>query len=823
MLMLRERLLSWQRSATASLCADSSPSDQASGDVVRKCYGGVVRGHSRVTEGDLGDRTQTFMSTGPYDLMETTGHAVQDRDGDRNRHEEPADERPQVQPTRPLRHLVDTHGTARTDTSLWTQGLRHGDSIVEALCFPEEEPPGGPLDRGPGGTDPGPGDEALVCPLCPQTAPLSETDRLLKHLLLDHKMVVADVKLIADLPKYMSYWKGRFLDQPITEYCSVIKTNSEGPVEKQEFYFLLCDVLPEDRLLREQLQQRRLEETLDQQERERNDTSFHRVCMFCSEEFTGNRASLLNHMAREHSFSVGLPDNIVYCTQFLDLLQRKLDSLQCLYCEKPFRDKTTLKDHMRKKSHRRINAKNHEYDRFYVINYLEMGKSWEEVQSEDDREMVDNDDDWSDWQAHPVCAVCLFCEQQSETMDKMYSHMQEVHGFHLHQLKTQLNLKFYQQVKLVNYIRRELHQCRCYGCQEKFGSKEEVLQHIMAAGHVMQLPALSVWDQPHEEEEGEGEGPADHRNVPVIAEDISDLQALRQTSVLNQLLKNPNPPLTRTSLAQRHLLDGGAVLQRAEGLGEVAGVGAQRDQHAALQGDRAPFYTWRPCAKVGVVYAGGCGLCRCTLASPLRQGCRRWVSFEFLKGTCRALHLRALNTCRTTQRLEVSQGDQVAEVPPAGGPFQTLTCPRAVRDLLMAAASTSLSPFASVLEMRSEPARSHRVNVPREVTPETRSTPSTVSVRTRGDLSVLFARLHGDDDVVLGLDGDLGETRDGHSRGPGPESPAAVRLSHNSQTISPLSSSSHLDMGPLLCSHLSLLKERRHRPSSLPLALGSFS
>lgn len=109
-----------------------------------------------------------------------------------------------------------------------------------------------------------------------------------------------------------------------------------------------------------------------------------------------SRSSLLNHMAREHSFSIGLPDNIVYCSEFLDTLQDKLDryanrcflftalsfvsrafsfcsprfSLQCLYCEKTFRDKTTLKDHMRKKAHRRISAKNHEYDRFYVINYL---------------------------------------------------------------------------------------------------------------------------------------------------------------------------------------------------------------------------------------------------------------------------------------------------------------------------------------------------------------------------------------------------------------------------------------------------------------------
>lgn len=102
-------------------------------------------------------------------------------------------------------------------------------------------------------------------------------------------------------------------------------------------------------------------------------------------------------MAREHSFSIGLPDNIVYCKQFLETLQSKLDrsvhpdrdpdpsaqqskclglicppsvSLQCLYCEKTFRDKTTLRDHMRKKSHRRVNAANREYDRFYVINYL---------------------------------------------------------------------------------------------------------------------------------------------------------------------------------------------------------------------------------------------------------------------------------------------------------------------------------------------------------------------------------------------------------------------------------------------------------------------
>ncbi|XP_031695356.1 zinc finger protein 277 [Anarrhichthys ocellatus] len=422
------------------------------------------------------------------------------------------------------------------------------DSILEPLCFPEHPPSCSitpslqPL-----------GAELLVCLFCSESVPLQQTDVLLKHLLLQHKMVIADVKLVADLPKYASYWRGRFLEQPLTDFCSVIKTNSTGPVEKQEHYFLLCDVLPEDRTLREKLQQKRLEEVLEQQQQERDDSSFSRLCMFCSDEFTGNRSSLLNHMAREHSFSIGLPDNIVYCDQFLDTLQSKLDDLQCLYCEKNFRDKTTLKDHMRKKAHRRINASNRLYDRFYIINYLELGKTWEEVQSEDDRDLVDEEeqDDWSDWRAHPVSAVCLFCDHQSETMEQIYTHMKEAHGFDLHNLRTELNLRFYQQVKLVNFIRREIHQSRCYGCQQKFESRDDVIRHLEATGHVMKLPDASTWNQPQyyfptyendallctlsdddDNETNRGE------DVPVIAEDVSDLRALRRTSVLNQLLKS---------------------------------------------------------------------------------------------------------------------------------------------------------------------------------------------------------------------------------------------------------------------------------------------
>ncbi|KAI4790589.1 hypothetical protein KUCAC02_034535, partial [Chaenocephalus aceratus] len=62
------------------------------------------------------------------------------------------------------------------------------DSILEPLSFPEQPP------DAPGV----PGEEPLVCLFCPSSE--RQKDVLLKHLLLEHKLVIADVKLIADLP-----------------------------------------------------------------------------------------------------------------------------------------------------------------------------------------------------------------------------------------------------------------------------------------------------------------------------------------------------------------------------------------------------------------------------------------------------------------------------------------------------------------------------------------------------------------------------------------------------------------------------------------------
>ncbi|XP_063165504.1 zinc finger protein 277 [Candoia aspera] len=419
----------------------------------------------------------------------------------------------------------------------------HRDYILEPLSLPES----------PGGTSAEEESPSVPCLFCEEYSPVSEQNQILKHMILEHKLVIADVKLIADFRRYLLYWKKRFTEQPIADFCCIIRTNSEAALEDQDNYFLLCDALPEDRELREKLQQQRLKDILEQQQQERYDSDFHGICMFCDRLFLGNRSVLLNHMANDHAFSIGLPDNIVNCKEFLNVLQKKLDSLQCLYCEKTFRDKNKLKDHMRKKQHRRINAKNQEYDKFYIINYLEFGKSWEQVQSEDDRELFHNqEEDWCDWEEHPVCAVCLFCEKQTDTTEKLYVHMEEAHGFNLQKIKSEHDLNFYQQVKLVNFIRRQVHQCQCYKCEKKFQLKKELIHHLEDSKHIAALPDRSVWDQPqyyfptYENDtllctlsDNEDELTAEKRReiIPIISEDVLNIEALKHRSVLNQLLR----------------------------------------------------------------------------------------------------------------------------------------------------------------------------------------------------------------------------------------------------------------------------------------------
>jgi len=367
--------------------------------------------------------------------------------------------------------------------------------ILEPLRLPEKEKT--PIFE----------EKEVVCLLCEENFSFPvEQQEFLKHILKEHKFVIADVNIISDLPAYVRYWKNKFRTAPLTAYCTTVRAEvAMDPMESkqnEEEFFMLSDIVPEDKELRVKLQKDRLEEVLAVQEAERNDSTFNRGCLFCRKTFSGKYSDLFNHMAFDHNFSVGQPDNLVFVNQFLDLLDEKLKVLSCLNCEKTFKSRDVLKEHMRKKAHKKLNPNNKEYDRFYLVNYLEFGKNWEDVARDGlDDELPtgwdsDKDDgDWSDWRGDLGGAVCLFCEATYHGAADLQNHMKEIHQFDFQQLRAKLKLTFYQQVKVVNYMRRQVHLNTCIGCHLVLSDRETLLEHMKESDH-MEPGSVNDWDQP---------------------------------------------------------------------------------------------------------------------------------------------------------------------------------------------------------------------------------------------------------------------------------------------------------------------------------------
>ncbi|KAJ3094708.1 hypothetical protein HDU96_001518, partial [Phlyctochytrium bullatum] len=238
-------------------------------------------------------------------------------------------------------------------------------------------------------------DPTLVfhCPLpdCPpDTDPTTDPVKALSHLRVAHDVHVRDPDHVMPyLERYIAVWAKRMREGRCTGRGVGLGWTTGRGGEKT--------VDEEDMEIRRALQREKLNEKLQIQDRERRSDALEpRRCLFCRHPCP-DRATLFRHMFSEHGFNIGLPDNLVEVQEFLEILHGKLAkfvslpsllfltshrSLQCLYCEKTFKTAAVLRKHMRKKKHFKINPRNHTYDRFYLVNYLEPGKNWENFEGE---------------------------------------------------------------------------------------------------------------------------------------------------------------------------------------------------------------------------------------------------------------------------------------------------------------------------------------------------------------------------------------------------------------------------------------------------------
>ncbi|KAG9326638.1 hypothetical protein KVV02_006149 [Mortierella alpina] len=305
----------------------------------------------------------------------------------------------------------------------------------------------------------------IHCPFqsCHLTDPLTDSTSLVAHLKETHKICFKNIHhMFILLNRYLTHWAEEIEAKGIEK----VALKEEG----DDFFTIDPAVSQADRTLRDEIQREKLNEILKVQEKERNeDAKLKRKCLFCK-NVCENRTILFKHMFAEHNFNIGLPDNLVNVNEFLDMLEAKLTSLQCLYCEKTFTSPAVLRKHMRKKKHFKISARNRLYDQFYVINYLEPGKNWENFEhdrydSDDDR----RDDSWADWDdaLEEEKTKCLFEEAYFPSAQATRDHMKEAHGFDLDGERHRLELDFYQTVSLINYIRRQTMLGVCFSCLKK--------------------------------------------------------------------------------------------------------------------------------------------------------------------------------------------------------------------------------------------------------------------------------------------------------------------------------------------------------------------
>ncbi|CRK89047.1 CLUMA_CG002481, isoform A [Clunio marinus] len=332
----------------------------------------------------------------------------------------------------------------------------------------------------------------------------SSNKAILKHLYMEHRLVIADVEDVFDLQEYLNYWKKEFTGYQPEEYCTSLlwKQKPDGTkTEHDEKYFLLSDILPKDKQIREEIQRKTLEKVLERHQFERVDDNFIRGCLYCRNSLETTRYSYVEHLFTKHFLQLGKPENLVFIDELIDLIEDKITNLICIYCEKVFKDRPILKEHMRKKGHKRINPENKAYDRFFMCNYKikEISKTNHErkfynLKSSERRHREyreeanlfndDDNSDWSDWMdnENEVEIICLFCDFKETDFDHLINHMTTAHSFDFNERTRSLN--FYQKVKMVNFIRRKIHLKECLMCEENFDSTECQMKHLIDSNHM---------------------------------------------------------------------------------------------------------------------------------------------------------------------------------------------------------------------------------------------------------------------------------------------------------------------------------------------------
>ena len=302
----------------------------------------------------------------------------------------------------------------------------------------------------------------LYCPVpeCVLETPFKDANVLLAHLQAQHQVTICNSsEVIPFLDRYLQ-----------------AKTVSEGDSFGHQ------DAA--DDQLRQRLHIEYLRTLLDAQQMERNTVQRkQRVCILCS-EVSADYRDLFEHMYQMHHYNIGLLENLIDVEPFINELEDSLKLKKtCLYCKEVFKNGSCLRKHLKAKKHCKIDPKDNRWDRYYMINYINLMKrlSYEPPSAANQPSAVEEESDgWSDLaDSMDEITQCLFCSETQPDPDSTFAHMRSAHGFDFHALQRKHALDFYSSIKLINYFRF---------CQRN-GTP-----HDVEAGSM--LPESGLWNRP---------------------------------------------------------------------------------------------------------------------------------------------------------------------------------------------------------------------------------------------------------------------------------------------------------------------------------------
>lgn len=96
-------------------------------------------------------------------------------------------------------------------------------------------------------------------------------------------------------------------------------------------------------------------------------------------------------------------------------------------------------------------------------------------------------DDWEEDDEESMQCLCLFCNQHLNSADAVFKHCCKDHSFDFSSLRKSLALNFYGTFKLINYVRAQVAENRCWSCGLVHESNKALLEHLHASNHSTNL------------------------------------------------------------------------------------------------------------------------------------------------------------------------------------------------------------------------------------------------------------------------------------------------------------------------------------------------